>query len=161
MVAKLEDLSPAFAWYNGDKKHKQGIYIRLPENMFIRIPFPDIIDSTQHYTRSKTIKCKYESEKQCIENRKFLAGKYNTEMRECLFAHYGDTYTKVGTNFRCPANPRFGNHHYLKKDIEMIKADDIKPVLMYALSDLLTCFIWNDFHHQTDKIIFSDVEVCQ
>lgn len=160
MVAKLEDLSPAFAWYNGDKTHRQGIYLRLPDNFFVRVPFPDVIDSTQNFARTKTIKCKYSSEEQCSENRKFLANKYSTNMRECLFAHKGDTYTKVGTNFRCPVNPRFGNHQHLKADIRSIKADDVKPVLMYALSDLLTCFIWNSYHHSADKIIFSDVEIC-
>jgi hypothetical protein len=161
MVSRLDNLPPAFGWYSGDKTHREGIYIRFPENMFVRIPFPNVIDGTQNYTRNKTIKCKYETKDQCDENCKFLADRYNTKIRECLFAHKGDVYSKVGTNFRCPSNPRFGNHAHLKTDIEEMKADDIKPVLMYALSDILNCFLWSDFHHSDDRIVFSDVEVCQ
>ncbi len=161
MVSRLDNLPPALGWYSGDKTHREGIYIRLPENMFVRIPFPNVIDGTQNYTRNKTIKCKYETEEQCVENRKFLADRYSTNIRECLFAHKGDIYSKVGTNFRCPSNPRFGSHDHLKTDIESLKADDIKPVLMYALSDVLNCFLWSDFHHSDDRIVFSEVEVCQ
>lgn len=161
MVSRLDNLPPAFGWYSGDKKHKAGIYIRLPENMFIRVPFPNVIDGTQNYTRNKTIKCKYETEDQCLESRKFLSERYNTEIRNCLFAHKGDVYSKVGTNFRCPSNPRFGSHEGFKSDVEALKSDDIKPVLMYALSDLLACFVWNDYHHSNDRIVFSDIEVCQ
>jgi hypothetical protein len=161
MVPRLDNLPPALGWYSGDKKHRAGIYIRLPENMFVRIPFPNVIDGTQNYTRNKTIKCKYETIDQCLENRKFLADRYSTDTRECLFAHKGDTYAKVGTNFRCPVNPRFGNHTHLKTDIESLKADDIKPVLMYALSDVLACFLWSDYHHSNDRIVFSEVEICQ
>jgi len=161
MVSRLDNLPPAFGWYQGDKKHREGMYIRLHENMFIRIPFPNVIDGTQNYARNKTIKCKYETVDQCLENRKFLADRYSTEIRDCLFAHKGDTYAKVGTNFRCPANPRFGNHIHLKEDVSSMKADDIKPVLMYALSDLLACYLWNDFHHKNDRIVFSGVEICQ
>lgn len=161
MISRLDNLPPALGWYSGDKTHREGIYIRLPENMFVRIPFPNVIDGTQNYTRNKTIKCKYETEDQCLENRKFLADRYSTNVRECLFAHKGDVYSKVGTNFRCPTNPRFGSHSHLKDDIEALKADDIKPVLMYALSDVLNCFLWGDFHHADDRIVFSEVEVCQ
>jgi hypothetical protein len=161
IISRLDNLPPAFGWYSGDKTHREGIYIRLPENMFIRIPFPNVIDGTQNYTRNKTIKCKYETEDQCFENRKFLSERYNSKVRECLFAHKGDTYSKVGTNFRCPSNPRFGSHAHLKSDIETLKADDIKPVLMYALSDILNCFLWSDFHHANDRIVFSEIEVCQ
>lgn len=160
-VSSLDDLQSAIAWYVGDKTHRSGIYIRLLENMFVRIPFPDVIDGAHNFARTKTIKCKYETEDKCLENRRFLANKFKTELRECLFAHHGEPYTKVGTNFRCPALPRIGNHANLKSDIDAIKANDIKPLLMYALSDLLTCVIWHDFHHSDDKIIFSDVEICQ
>jgi hypothetical protein len=161
VVSRLDNLPPALGWFSGDKTHREGIYIRLPENMFVRIPFPNVIDGTQNYTRNKTIKCKYETEDQCLENRKFLAERYTTNVRDCLFAHKGDVYSKVGTNFRCPSNPRFGCHAHLKDDIETLKADDIKPVLMYALSDVLNCFLWSDFHHADDRIIFSEVEICQ
>jgi hypothetical protein len=161
MVSHLDDLPSALGWYAGDKTHREGIYIRFPENMFVRIPFPNLIDGTQNYTRNKTIKCKFENKDQCFENREFLAEKYSANVRECLFAHKGDVYTKVGTNFRCPSNPRFGSHAHLKNDIESLKADDIKPVLMYALSDVLNCFLWSDFHHADDRIVFSEVEVCQ
>ena len=160
IVPKLNDLASAFAWYPGDQVHAAGIYIRL-ENLFIKVPFPDVIDSSQNFARIKTIKCKYESEAQCLENRKFLANKYSSEMRDCLFAHHGDLYTKVGTNFRCPVNPRFGNHKHFKSDVAAIKANDIKPLMMYALSDLASCFIWNNFHHSTDRVVFSDTEICQ
>ncbi len=159
-VAKLNDLPSAFAWYTGDQTHRPGIYMRI-NGLFLRIPLPDVIDSANNFARSKTIKCKYESESACLDNRKFLANKYFTETRECLFAHHGDAYTKVGANFRCPVNPRFGNHRHLSADITSIKSNDIKPMLMYALSDLAMCFIWNDYHHQDDRMVFSDVEICQ
>lgn len=161
MVSRLDNLPPAFGWYSGDKKHKEGVYIRLPENMFIRIPFPDTIDGTQQNSRIRTVKCKYETHEQCMENRKFLADRYETNIRDCFFAHKNDKYTKVGTNFRCPSKPRFGNHKTLNWDIENIKSNDIKIILMYALSDLFTCLIWNDYHHSNDRIIFSDIEICQ
>jgi hypothetical protein len=161
LIPHLDDLEPALGWYPGDRNHKEGIYIRLPENLFIRIPFPDVIDGTQNFNRSKTIKCKYESLEQCEENRQYLSGKFNTDVRECLFAHKGDNYSKVGTNFHCPSNPRFGNHAHLKEDIENLKVDGIKPVLMYALSDILMCYLWNDYHHANDRIVFNSVEICQ
>ncbi len=159
-VSKLSDLPSAFSWYTGDQTHRAGIYMRI-DNLFLRVPLPEVIDSANNFARNKTIKCKYESESACMENRKFLANKYFTETRECLFAHHGDKYTKVGANFRCPINPRFGNHRHLSSDIASIKANDIKPLLMYALSDLALCFIWNDYHHPADRMVFSDVEICQ
>lgn len=161
IVPRLDNLPPAFGWYQGDKKTREGVYIRLPENMFVRIPLPDVIDGTQNYTRNKTIKCKHETQDQCLENRKYLADRYNTEVRACLFAHKGDAYSKVGTNFRCPANPRFGSHMHLSSDVSSLKADEVKPVLMYSLSDLLVCYLWNDFHHKEDRIVFDKVEICQ
>lgn len=160
MVSRLESLPTAFGWYNGDKKHREGIYIRLPKNMFVRVPFPNVIDGTKNYNRSKTIRCKHVTEQQCYDNRKFMADQHGTSVRDCFFAHKGDTYSKVGTNFRCPAIPRIGNHRYLTLDLNDAKSDDIKPLLMNSLSDLLVCYLWNNQQHADDKMIMSDVEIC-
>lgn len=158
-ITNLSSLPCALHWYIGDSINKEGVYIRLHNNMIVRVPMPDLIDGTKNYTRDKTIKCKYETLGKCYEVRKQLSQKYEAPIRECLFAHLGDSFVKVGSSFRCPANPRFGDHRHLETDMENMTVEDIKPILMYSLSDVLLTYIWKE--KNADNIILNDINICK
>ena len=102
--------------------------------------------------------------KECCDARTNLASKYNSTVRDCNFAHKGDKYIKLGTSFRSPHKPRFGNHNFLNDDMDSIPDDDIKTILMYALSDVLLSSMWfqkqKDDDDHNSNIIFTNIDIC-
>lgn len=159
IVSKINDIPPALYWFRGDAENSEGVYIKLSEGFCLQVPFPNVIDSTQNTDRTGSIKCKYKNITDCFEVRNNLSKKYNTNVRECNFAHSGDRYNKMGTNFRSPSIPRFGNHNHLKQDLVDTPVDDIKTVLMYALSDILLSSVWFQQQNLND-VILTDIDIC-
>jgi hypothetical protein len=142
IINKLSDIPSAFYWFNGDDKHDEGIYTSMSNGFYIKVPFPNIIDTTTSYNRTCSIKCKYNTYKDCLKTRKELSSKYKTDIRECNFAHKNDKYIKMGTAFRCPSMPHFGSHASLPRDLDTIPISDVKTMLMYSLSDMLISSVW-------------------
>ena len=151
-----------FYWYNGDKKNPPGVYACLSPGFCVRVPFPDIIDATNSYNRTGSIRCKHDTQHECLKIRRDLASRYNSDVRECTFAHKNDKYIKIGTLFRCPNMPHFGTHRTLSKDLDSILDEDIKTMLMYSLSDMLLSSLWYQKKHPSKKtsLVLTDIDVC-
>jgi len=159
IINKLNEMPSALYWYDGDQKNPQGIYTCVSRKFYVQVPFPNVVDGTKDFNRTRSIKCKYNTTDECLELRRDLATRYNYKIRDCNFAHSGDKYTKIGTSFRCPNIPRFGNHMFLKQDLENLPDCDIKMLLMYSLSDVLLSSLW--FQKQKDaSIVFTNIDTC-
>jgi hypothetical protein len=164
IIHKLNEMPPSLYWYAGDTTNPEGIYTCLTKGFYIQVPFPNVIDATQDFNRTGSIGCKYNNINECLEAREELANRFNSKIRDCNFAHKGDKYIKIGTTFRCPHKPRFGNHTHLSEDIGTIPDSDIKTILMYSLSDIVLSSMW--FQKQKDEdtkktnIIMTNIDIC-
>lgn len=161
IINKIEDIPPAIYWFNGDKKYKEGMYISLDKDCYIEIPFPNTIDGTKNSIRTSSIKCKYGTIDNCLNVRELYAQRYRSEVRKCNFAHKGDNYVKIGTIFRCPNIPGFGNYEAFSDDLKNITMDDIRILWMYSISDILLTKIWwqNNTSDKNIKVI-NDLDIC-
>lgn len=158
IVTNITDIKPAIYYWTGDTTYPSGLYISIYEGCYIQIPFPNVIDGTKNNTREGSIQCKYKTIKQCVEARKALSAKYQTNIRPCNFAHAGDRYLKIGTNYRCPSNPSLGYHNTFCEDIHKVNMSDIRVMLMYSLSDLLISTIWCQNQNVTG--LLTDIDIC-
>lgn len=174
IINKLSEIPSAFYWFNGDDKHQEGIYTSLSNGFYIKVPFPNIIDATNSYNRTGSIKCKYKTYEDCLKIRTDLSDKYKSDIRECNFAHKNDKYVKIGTTFRCPSMPHFGSHASLSRDLDTIPTSDVKTMLMYSLSDMLISSLWfqksqitnNNLKNSNKKnavpanVFMSNIDIC-
>ena len=159
IINKLNEMPSALYWYEGDQKNPKGVYTCISRKFYVQVPLPNVIDGTKDFNRTCSIKCKYNTVEECFSIRDELAKRYDSEIRECKFAHHGDKYTKIGTSFRCPNIPRFGNHLTLSNDLDNLPDYDIKMMLMYSLSDILLANLW--FQKQKDAdILFTNIDTC-
>lgn len=162
IINKLNEMPASLYWYNGDDTNHAGIYTCITRGFYVRVPLPNVYDSSQNFNRTGSIKCKNETLEECRKIREDLSNRYNSDIRDCTFAHRGDNYIKVGTTFRCPHLPRFGNHSYIKEDLDNVPDSDIKMILMYSLSDILLTSLWfqKQKEHANKNITFTDVDIC-
>jgi hypothetical protein len=159
IINKLNEMPSAMYWYEGDKKNPQGVYTCLSRKFYTQVPLPNVIDGTKDFNRTRSIKCKYNTLAECMVVSQDLASKYSSDVRECKFAHLGDKYFKIGSAFRCPNMPRFGNHAFLESDLENLPDYDIKMMLMYSLSDMLLGSLW--FQKQNNNnMILTNIDTC-
>lgn len=159
IINNLNEMPSSLYWYKGDKSNPPGIYICLSRKFYAQVPFPNVIDGTRDFNRACSIKCKYTSEQECLKIREDLSQRYNSEIRECRYAHSGDKYTKIGTSLRCPNIPRFGNHSFLKEDLENLPEYDMKMMLMHSLSDILLSSLWFQKQKNTN-LVFTNIDTC-
>jgi hypothetical protein len=158
IAKKLDDIPPAFHWYEGDKSHKSGIYISLCKDFHIKVPFPNLLNPAKEFNL-KSIKCKYETKSECQTNKKKLSLIYGGEVKECFYVHKKEAFNKVGTQYRC-AVETFGNHKILDLDLKRVSNFDIKHLLMYSLSDDILAILWyqNKFKDGR-KLVFTNLDV--
>ena len=159
IINRLSEIPATFYWYNGDENNRSGIYVCITDGFYSRVPFPNVIDSTNTNNKVGSIRCKHITTDNCFKVRNELAMRYNSTIRSCNFAHTGDSYIKIGTSFRCPQLPRFGNHQCINNDLDIVQTDDIKIMLMYALSDTLLSLVWFQKNNK-DNIIYNNIEMC-
>lgn len=164
IINKLNEMPSSLYWYGGDTNNPEGVYTCLTRGFYIQVPFPNVIDATKDFNRTGSVKCKYNNLKECLDVREDLANRYNSAVRDCNFAHKGDKYIKIGTTFRCPHKPRFGNHSHLKEDIGSVPDSDIKTILMYSLSDILLSSMWfqkqNTEEPNKSNMIMTNIDIC-
>lgn len=159
IVNKINEIPPSLYWYRGDKTNPKGIYICISHKFYVQIPLSNIIDGTKDNDRTCSIKCKYENNEECIRVRRELAQRYNSDVRECKFAHKGEKYIRIGTALRCPNMPYFGRKSTLSKDIGNLPDHDIKIMLMNALSDVFLSNLW--FQKQkNNNLILHNIDIC-
>jgi hypothetical protein len=159
VVDTLEEIPPMFCWWAGDSKHKAGIYICLAPNFYLEVPFPNLICKNSKNFKHKSIPCKYKTNKNCYEKQLEFSKIYKTEIRQCNFVHIGEQYIKIGSDYRCPNLPSFGNFETLSEDLNTISLSDIKIILMNSSSDLLLIYLWYANHLNLGEIVFNDLDV--
>lgn len=155
-ITNLKHIPPALYYYSGDQP---GLYMRLPNNNLLRVPFPEIVDSKKEYDRKHSIRCKYRTKAECDAQRMKMSKMYNSTVRTCNFAHSGDRIIKIGYPSRCPSIPDFGNPTSMSNDIRQITEDDVKNLLLYSLSDLLAATVWLDYTNKSGLTI-TNLDTC-
>lgn len=159
IINRLDEIPQSLYWYKGDKDNPKGIYTSLSPGFYVQVPFPDVIDGTKDFNRICSIKCKYNTIDECLKIRQDLSNKFNSDIRVCNFAHKGENYTKIGTSFRCPNIPRFGNHNFLNTDLENLPHNDMKMLLMYSLSDMMLSSMWFQ-KKQLPNMVLTKIDTC-
>lgn len=153
VVNNIKNIPVAMHYYKGDDKHPAGVYMNLPNNNIVRMPFPEIIDSKREYDRTHSIRCKYNLKEECNAQRAKMSKLYNSQVRVCNFAHAGDKIIKIGYPSRCPNVPDFGNPSTMANDVKKVNINDIHNMLLYGLNDVICSVVYLDYNNITDKIM--------
>jgi hypothetical protein len=160
IIDKLNIIPHSMYWYNGDNTYPAGVYIKII-NKYIKIPLMNVTNLI-HYNdlnnrervkenRRQSIKCPYSNLQECAVNK---------QSTNCMYAHTGDKYLRVGTQFRCPSVPGFGNYKSLSYDLNKINSNDINIILMNALNDILLSAMWFQKKIPSNNNIITDIEIC-
>lgn len=155
VVKNIKSIQPAMCYFKGDGETPAGIYMNLPNNNIVRVPFPEIVDSKREYDRTHSIRCKYHNKEECNAQRSKMSKLYNSQVRVCNFAHTGDKIIKIGYPSRCPSVPDFGNPTTMSSDIKKVNMNDINNMLLYGMNDIMCSVIYLDYHSMSDKIMNS------
>lgn len=159
IVTNIKEIKPAFYYLNSnDKNYKSGLYININNDIYVKIPFPVVIDPKKDNERKNTIKCKYFLKKECELHRNRLSKLFNSELRTCNFAHSGDSIIKIGHISRCPTLPHFGNPETFRDDINKLNINDIKTLLLYGINDVILSTLWFEKNKEKNKI-YDDLEI--
>ncbi len=158
-VSRLENIPNCL--YYLDSAEDSGIYICIGEEVYIKVPFPNV-DS--HSSPEGTSRCSHVTRDECDKHtgaagpkKGLLSKAANLPTLGCKKVHLGDKLVKLGSQTRCHINPRFGNHKELKTDMEKTPESDIKTMLTYALSDLLLADMWYQ-KHDKNGVIIKDID---
>lgn len=159
VVKNIQDIQPAFYWYEGDRYYKKGIYICLCNNFYIKVPFPNVLSGNSKEYKLNSVRCKYMTAQDCQANKKKISEIHNSDIRECYYVHKKQKFNKVGSIFRCNIES-LGNHSTLDQDLEKVTNFDIKHLLMYSLSDDLLAALWyqNKFKDGRD-LVFTNLDI--
>lgn len=158
IIQDLNLIEPAFVWYCGDSKNKEGVYMSL-DKMIIQVPFPDLIAKNSPNFKFHSMPCKNNTYAECSRKLKEVARVKGTLVRQCTYTHIGEKYYKIGSDFRAPGLTQFGSHKTLAQDIKDVQLFDIKNILMNASSDLLLIKLWHEKHKKIGNIIFNDLDI--
>jgi hypothetical protein len=155
-VDKLADVPSIFTWYENpkDADNPPGLYCTIIPGVHVLVPFPAVIDSTKEYGRGRSIRCKYETNDICDDQRSKMAMYHKSQLRTCNFAHAGEEIVKIGYPSRC-TKANFGNSDSLTNDIRLISNTDIKNILLYGLNDIMSSIIWMDYNHIENTVYTS------
>jgi hypothetical protein len=158
IVTSLGNIPCMFNWYVGDDQHEAGIYISISPELIVQVPFPDLICKNSKNFKHKSVPCKYKTLENCQAKQAEYSKMYNTIVRQCNFVHIGESFIKIGSDFRCPNLPSFGAHDSLQKDMTNIHLSDIKTILMNSTSDLLLIKLWQLYHKNLGNMIFTNID---
>jgi len=158
-VNKLSDIQPMLSYYDNpkDTENLPGLYCTLLPGVHVRIPFPNVVDSTKEYGRGHSIRCKYISKELCDNQRGKMASFHKSQVRTCNFAHTGQKIVKIGYPSRC-SRVSFGDAETLTRDIKSIKLPDIKNILLYGLNDIMSSIVWMDCNSVANTV-YSNVDM--
>ena len=155
IIKDLKSIPPMFHWYNGDNFNKKGIYVCMSEGFYCRVPFPNLMSSTDHNFKVNSVPCKYETKEKCNIQKKKISEIYNSEVRECFYVHKKEKFTKIGSFYRCNIES-FGNYESLNNDLNYINTVDIKRILMHSLSDSLLTILWYQNKFKNGNLILNN-----
>lgn len=151
-VKSLKEITPMFYYYAGDKNHTKGVYCSFLNGIYMRVPFPEIIDSTKNPNRVRSVRCKYGTKEKCDEQ----ASRYYHYKKVCNYAHTGEKINKIAYNSRCRI-PNFGNPSEFNESIDAVYMNDIKNLLLYGLNDTFLSMMWF-YHHHYNEIVLSNLD---
>lgn len=154
VIDKIEELPPAFYWFDGDLTHKKGIYTCLGNGFYVKVAFPNMIAGTN---KIKSIRCKYGTLKDCERNKKKISEVHKSDIRKCQYVHRKEKFNKVGSIFRCEYE-QFGMHESLNTDLDKVDRFDIRHLLMYSLSDDLLTLIWYQNKFKDGNLFLSGLD---
>lgn len=158
VINNLKELKPSFVWYIGNSRNKEGIYMSLGK-VLIQVPFPDLISKNSPNFKYHSMPCKNHTVDECRRKLEEIARIKKTEIRTCTYAHIGENYYKIGSDFRAPLLPQFGSHDSLDQDLKNVQLFDIKNILMNATSDLLLIKLWADHNKNLGNIVFDNLDI--
>lgn len=158
-VTDLNHIPTMFNYYDNpkDKTNKPGIYCCISPNVYIKVQFPIVVDSTKDYNKGKSIRCKYSTIDVCNDQRKKMASYHKSPVRMCNFAHKNEKLVKIGYPSRCPILPRFGDAAHLMNDIKILQITDIKTILLHGFNDIISSAIWFDSNGVTGT--YDDIDL--
>jgi hypothetical protein len=160
VIKNLNDIPSMFYWYDGGNvPQKKGIYTCIAPGFCVRVPFPNTISTTASNPNFKiySTPCKYETKEACLKNKKNISLIYKSEIRECYYTHKKEKFSKIGSFYKCKID-NFGNHENLNSDLNHININDIKRILMYALSDSLFSTIWYQNQFKDGNLLLNNIE---
>jgi len=140
-IRTMEELHKLHSIYYCEET--KSIWMVLPGANLVKIPFPDIIDCTKSTEKTNSIRCRYQSKAICGDNKQGFW--------TCSYAHTGEKMVKLGYPIRCPTVPNFGNPTTIRRDIQHVKLNDIKSLLMYGLNDLIVAAVWLNYNGKKDQ----------
>lgn len=140
-VRTMEELHKLHSIYYCEET--KSVWMVLPGANLVKIPFPDIVDCTKSTEKTNSIRCRYQSKAICGDNKQGFW--------TCSYAHTGEKMVKLGYPIRCPSVPNFGNPSTIRRDIQYVKLNDIKSLLMYGLNDVIVAAIWLNYNGKKDQ----------
>lgn len=158
VVKSLDAITPMFYYFAGNANNAAGVYCCLVNNIYIRVPFPEVIDSTRDYNKIRSIRCKYKTKACCDEQRSRMAKFHASDIRQCNFAHQGEPLVKIGYPSRCSLIPSFGNPETFLNDYKLIDKKSLETIMMYGLSDLIAVALTIDnMKYNINKHVFDNL----
>lgn len=158
VVKDLKTLPPIFHWYDGDQFNKKGIYICMSKGFYCRVPFPNMMSSTDQNFKVNSIPCKHNTREACNERKVKIASIYGSDLRECSYVHKRERFTKIGSFYRCNRES-FGNYDSLNEDMSYVNTNDIKRILMHSLSDALLSTLWYQNKFKDGNLMLNNLEI--
>jgi hypothetical protein len=164
---KLKDIPPALYWYNGGKKSKPGIYIKITDGFVAEVPFSSVKDGRYSENVLRTVRCKYVRKEECQQHKQQIARKLNLEVKKCEYVHQGEKIERIGYTSRCLDIPGFGDYNHIIDDVYKVSERDLRTMLLNSLNDILLASVWYQNVHTRNynnrlsgskKIIFSDLD---
>ncbi len=155
-VKSLKTIPPMFNYYRGDSKNPAGLYCCVIPHVYIRVPFPEIVDSTKEIKRNHSIRCMYKTKQICEEQKKKISKQRNTLPQICNFAHEGDKIVKIGYPSRCSKMPNYGNPVTFTNDMKEMDIDAIRNIIMYGINDVAVAAVWMDYNKPNQNDVVFD-----
>jgi len=150
----IQEIPPAI-WYYGGSKYNKGFYICLVAGVYVQIPFPEVVESSNTFRKNNTIRCIHGTYENCSARKAF-----KKTYTPCSYSHVGEKIHKVGHNFRCQKIITFGNKSTLLNDVHSLEENDVRQVLLYGLNDLMAATIWADkTKFNTSLQVMCDIDV--
>jgi hypothetical protein len=149
LVDNIKKINPLFNYYKGDDNLTKGLYVSICKGMYVKMCFPEIIDSKKN--KEKTIKCKFYNNINCNKN---------NSNKNCNFTHKNEKFKKINNIYKCRLES-LGNLMSLDHDLNVLQIDDIKKLLLYSLSDLYIVHLWfQNKYHDSSELILHNIDTC-
>lgn len=137
-IQKIDDINLLDDMFKYVKdKNNDGIYCSI-NGIKIKLRSPEVLDPTKYMSKRYTVRCRYETYKECMNANKYKSSK----LFKCNYLHEGNDMVVIGNISKCNKHPNIGNAYTLNNDLNDLNLGDIKTLLTYGLTDVYTSFLW-------------------